>query len=85
METKKYSSFEQIEIELEILKLEKELSFQKILWNGQKIKESFAIPSLIIGILGSYKSILSNTYSTILQTGIPFIIKILSNIKKRGD
>lgn len=85
METKKYSSFKEIEFELEILKLEKELSFQKMLWSGQKIKESFSLPSLVNGFLGSYKSILSNSYNTILQTVIPLVIKILSNIKKRGD
>jgi hypothetical protein len=85
METKKYSSFEQIEVELEILKLERELSFQKMLWNGQKIKESFTLPNLATGFLGSYKSILSNSYNTVLQNVIPVVIRILSNIKKRGD
>ena len=40
MEIKKYSSFDEIEIELKILKLEKEISFQKLIWNIQKIKEN---------------------------------------------
>ena len=82
MKTKIYSSFEQIEIQLEILKLEKEIHFQKIIWSGQKIKESFALPSLAFGLFASYKSILSNSYSTVLQTVIPLIIKVL---KKKRD
>ena len=83
MKTKKYSSFEQIEIELEILKLEKQIHFQKIIWSGQKIKESFALPSLAFGLLTSYKSMLSNSYSTVLQMVIPLIIKGLK--KQRGN
>ncbi len=84
MEIKKYSSFEEIEIHLEILKLEKEISFQKMIWNGQKIKESLTLPTLILGFLASYKSMLSNTYSTILQSVIPLILQALSN-RKRGN
>ncbi len=84
MEIKKYSSFEEIEIHLEILKLEKEISFQKMIWNGQKIKESLTLPTLVLGFLASYKSMLSNTYSTILQSVIPLILQALSN-RKRGN
>lgn len=84
MEIKKYSSFEEIEIHLEILKLEKEISFQKMIWNGQKIKESLTLPTLVLGFLASYKSMLSNTYSTILQSVIPLILNALSN-RKRGN
>ena len=39
METKKYSSYAEIESELEILKLEKEIHFQKMLYNFEKTKE----------------------------------------------
>ena len=84
MESKKYSSFEEIEIQLEILKLEKEISLQKMIWSGQKIKESLTLPTLIIGFLASYKSMLSTSYSSILQSVIPLILKVLSN-RKRGD
>ena len=84
MEIKKYSSFKEIETHLEILKLEKEISFQRIIWNGQKIKESLTLPTLVLGLVASYKSMVSNTYSTILQSVIPLIIKAISN-RKRGN
>lgn len=84
MTLKKYSSYKEIELDLEILKLEKELSFQKLIWNGQRIKESFALTNLINELLVSLKSMLYNSYGVILSTAIPILIKFLSN-KKRGD
>ena len=84
METKKYSSYEQIELELKILKLENELSFQKLIWNVQKVKEDLSPPALIQEVVDSYKTFFSNSYKSILLSIIPMIIKFLSN-KKRGD
>lgn len=84
MKPKKYSSYKEIEIELEILKVEKELSFQKLIWNGQKIKESFALTNIINELVVSLKSMIFNSYGVILSTAIPILIKFLSN-KKRGD
>lgn len=84
METKKYTSYAEIEIELKILKLEKELHFQKMLWSGQKIKESFEPKKVIGNLLEASKSLLSNSYSMILSAAIPLAIKWLSKIK-RGD
>jgi hypothetical protein len=84
METKKYSSYEQIELELKILKLEKELSFQKLIWNVQKVKEDLSPPALLQEVVGSYKSIFSNSYKSILMSILPMIINFLSN-KKRGN
>ena len=84
MEIKKYSSFDEIEIELKILKLEKEISFQKLIWNIQKIKEDLSLQSIIIQVIESYKSILSKTYETILSAIIPILINWFSK-RKRGD
>jgi len=84
METKKYSSYEQIELELKILKLEKELSYQKLIWNVQKVKEELSPQNIVGEVVGSYKSILSKTYETILSNVIPILINWLSK-KKRGN
>jgi hypothetical protein len=84
METKKYSSYEQIELELKILKLEKELSYQKLIWNVQKVKEELSPQNIVGEVVGSYKSILSKTYETILSNIIPILINWLSK-KKRGN
>ena len=83
MEIKKYSSYAQIEIELEILKLEKELNYQKLVSSVQKTKDSLTLQNMVGGFLGSYKSVLSNSYVTILKTVLPYIISWIIN-KKRG-
>ena len=82
METKKYSSYDEIDMELTILKLEKEISFQKLVWNIQKIKEDISPQNIIGEIVGSYKSILSKTYETILSTIIPILINWFSKTKR---
>ena len=84
METKKYSSYAQIELELEILKIERELNLKKIVLNVQKTKESFMPINLIRGFIGDYKSILSGYSGTILNIAIPILIKWITK-RKRGN
>jgi len=84
METKKYSSYAQIECELEILKVERELNLQKIVLNVQKTKESLLPKNIIKEVLGDYKSILSNYSGTIVNIAIPLIINWFTK-RKRGN
>ena len=84
MEKKRYSSYAQIEMELEILKVERELNIQRIVLNVQKTKESLSPVNIIKGWLGDYKSILSNYSGTIIKIAIPLIINWFTN-RKRGD
>ena len=84
MEPKKYSSYAEIELELEILKLEKELNLQKIKLNVEKTKESLLPKNIIKSFLGDYKSILSDYSGTILNIAIPLIINWFTK-RKRGD
>ena len=83
METKKYSSYAQIELELEILKVERELNLKRIVLNVQKTKESLMPINLIKGFIGDYKSIFSNYSGTILNIAIPILINWILN-RKRG-
>ena len=73
METKKYSSYAQIDRELEILKIEKEISYQKLVYGINKTKESFTPQNIVSDLIGSYGSALP--YGTIVTTALPFIIK----------
>ena len=84
MGPKKYSSYAQIELELEILKIERELNLKRIVLNVQKTKESFMPINLIKGFIGDYKSILSNYSGVILNIAIPIIINWLKK-RKRGN
>jgi hypothetical protein len=84
METKKYSSYQQIEEELEILKLEREIYYQKTLLSLDKTKESI-LPSKSVSFLGNlYQNVFSGTYGTILKIAIPYVVNWYIN-RKRGD
>jgi hypothetical protein len=83
METKKYSSYAQIDLELEILKVEKELNLKRIVLDVEKTKESFLPVNLIKGFVGDYKSILSNYSGTIINIAVPILINWLFK-RKRG-
>ena len=84
MEPKKYSSYAEIEQDLEILKLEREINYQKILLSIDKTKESIIPFRKINKVLETVSVFLSGTYGTILKTVIPILINWYMN-KKRGD
>ena len=84
MENKKYSSYAEIERDLEILKVEKEINYQKILLSIDKTKESI-LPSRSANLIGNlYQKVFSGTYGTILKMIIPYVFNWYLN-KKRGD
>jgi hypothetical protein len=84
MEKKKYSSYAQIELELEILKVERELNLKRIRLNLEKTKDSLSPKKILIGYLGDYKSILSNYSGTILNIALPIVFHWISK-RKRGN
>lgn len=84
MEKKKYSSYAQIELELEILKVERELNLKRIVLDVEKTKESLLPKNLVKSFLGDYKSILSNYSGAILNIAIPLMINWLTK-RKRGN
>ena len=84
MEIKKFSSFEAINKELEILKLERELNYEKLALSIYKTKDNLKPKALFSELLGSYKSILSSSFSLLLSTAIPYVINWFKN-KKRGE
>ena len=84
MEAKKYSSYAEIERDLEILKLQKEINYQKLVLSFQRTKESITPQNIIGGFFYSYKDYFSNNYPKILQSILPHIISWLFN-KKRGN
>lgn len=84
MEKKRYSSYAQIELDLEILKVERALNVQRIVLNVEKTKESLLPKNLVKSFLGDYKSILSNYYGTILNIAVPLLINWFTK-RKRGN
>ncbi|OXE97020.1 hypothetical protein BC749_101509 [Flavobacterium araucananum] len=84
METKKYASYAEIERDLEILKLEKDINYQKLVLSFQRTKESITPHSILTGVFSSYKEYFTNSYPQILQSIFPYIINWFMN-KKRGN
>ena len=62
-----YSSYNQIDSDLEILKMEREIHLQKILLNVEKTKDAFQPENLFREALVSFKNILSNSYGMLLN------------------
>ena len=83
MEKKKYSSYADIERDLEILKLEKEINYQKMLLNIDKTKESI-LPSKSVTLISNvYQKVFTGTFGTLLKMLIPYGINWYLN-RKRG-
>ncbi|AIN72951.1 hypothetical protein O8E88_000938 [Flavobacterium psychrophilum] len=84
MEKKKYSSYTEIERDLEILKLEKEIYYEKILLSIDKTKESI-LPSKSVTLIGNvYQKVFSGTYVSILKMFIPYVYNWYLK-RKRGN
>ena len=84
METKKYSSYDEIELDLKILNVEREIHYQKILLSIEKTKECL-VPSRSISFIADlHHKYFSGTYGTILKILIPYAIKWFIN-RKRGN
>lgn len=84
MEPKKYSSYAEIERDLEILKVEKEIHYQKILLSIDKTKETF-MPSKAVSFVGDiYQKATSGMLGTILKIVVPYAVNWYIN-RKRDD
>lgn len=84
MVAKKYTSYAEIERDLEILKLEKELNYQNLVLSFQKTRDSFTPQNIVGGLFHSYKDYFSKSYPKILKSILPFAINWFIN-KKRGN
>lgn len=74
MEVKKYASYADIERDLEILKIEKEISYQKLILSFQKTKDSITPETIVSGFLEPYKEAIPNAIKSILKTAIPYLL-----------
>lgn len=82
MEKKKYSSYAQIDRELEILKIEKEISYQKLLFGIKKTKDSLTPGNLVSGVIGSSLHAFSGNYGALVNMAIPYVSKAVPFVSK---
>jgi hypothetical protein len=73
---KSYSSYVEIDRDLEILKVSKELDYNKLVYSLQKAKEEILPPSnsLLSNAFSIYKSATSGSTGTILKVIVPTLI-----------
>ena len=87
MEPIKYSSYAQIERDLEILKLEKEIQYQKMVLKFQQTKDNITPQSVVNNFVDSYvekvslpfDKIFKSAYPFLIKTSLPFLIKWISH------
>ena len=84
MEAKKYSSYAEIDRDLEILKLEKEIHYQKMKLSFDKTKESIIPTEPISGFYAVYKKVFTGIPGMIIKMLIPYVVNWFIN-RKRGD
>ena len=75
METKRYTSYAQIETDLEILKIEKEISYQKLIRNLDATKENLDPKNMLGGIPGIAIDVVSGFAGPLKGMAINFILK----------
>ena len=83
MKLRNYTSFDEIDRELEILKIEKEIHYQRLVYNVQKTKEGLEPMTLIKGFITSTVSNFPGSLGTVFNIALPFLIKRFFN-RKRG-
>ena len=83
MASKKYSSYAEIERDLKILKIEREINYQKICLSIHNTSESI-IPIKVLSFFRSFYNVLSGKTETILKILIPIVVSWIIK-KKRGD
>ena len=84
METKKYSSYAQIEHDLKILKVEKEIYYQKTLSGIDKTKQFFVPSKAMSFATNVFENAFSGTTGMIVKTLIPMVVSWYMK-RKRGD
>jgi uncharacterized protein DUF6327 len=73
METIVYSSYEEIDRDLEILKLQKEIDYQKLSLSIEKTVDRMTPHSLIQNLLGNLGSTITK-YGLLQKIVLPFLI-----------
>lgn len=82
MQTKTYVSFDEINNDLEILKLEKELNYHKLTLSFKKTKENFQPHYIKREVIHFIKERISESYKRLLIVAIPYVVDFIK--RKRG-
>ncbi len=84
MANKRYSSYAEIDRDLEILQIEREINYQKTLLSVDKTKESIVPMQAIAKLLHQYENWSSGLMGNLIKMAIPLLTNWFIN-RKRGD
>lgn len=83
MEKKIYSSYDEIERDLEILNLERQIQYQKVKQGIESFKDGMTLPNLTgsaLGITGQNKNFLLKTAFTFV---LPHLLRVVIKLMKK--
>lgn len=75
MKKKIYSSYDEINRDLEILDIERKLHYYKVKRSVEDLKEHLTLPNLAMGLLDIPKDNNKPLTKTIFRTVLPFLVK----------
>ena len=82
MEKKIYSSFEQIEADLEILDIEKQINYQKIVLGVNRTKQQFRPKGISKNVFDGFVEVFTGSYRDYYKIMLPLIFKWYLNRKR---
>jgi len=77
METKRYSSYAEIDRDLEILKLKREIHLEKMKLGLENVKENLKLGNVVEGYLEFSTTNSPSILSKIVHLAFPFILKFM--------
>ena len=83
MNKKKYTSYQEIDAELQVLKVQKELHYYKLKQSIESTQRQLTPEKLLSNATESVKSYLQDSLGTIIQNLIPWVLGWFLNKKKR--
>jgi hypothetical protein len=73
MVNRKYTAYTQIDRDLEILEIEKEINYQKLIFGVKQTKDNLIPQNIVTDLISKYGSAIP--YGPIVSTAIPFVLK----------
>jgi hypothetical protein len=75
MKYRKYKSFTEIDRDIQIAKLERDIHCEKILLHTERLKNNFSPASLLKNIIGGKEKGSSSIWMNLLNLALPFLFK----------
>lgn len=81
MKNRSYTSFAEIDKDIQIAKLERDIHREKVFLQAERLKSNFSLSGIVKNTIGSNKnsSSSSSLIMNVLSMAVPFIVKKFKN------